>query len=163
MKSVIQEGSSLAKAIEQGWIKAGKPKEFTIKIFQEAKKNFFGFTTIPAKVGIFFKDFSSSSEHKDIKHNSPRPQHQQNREKRDHRDQRDYRQQPRRRFQKRPDDRSQNPNENQPRQARPQQPQHPRQDRPVHRPHNNQNPAQPRNQHHVESPRTDKSDHDETE
>ena len=26
MKSVIQEASSLAKAIEQGWEKAGKPK-----------------------------------------------------------------------------------------------------------------------------------------
>jgi hypothetical protein len=31
MKSVIQEGSSVAKAIEQGWEKAGKPKEFIKK------------------------------------------------------------------------------------------------------------------------------------
>ncbi len=54
MKSVIEEGSSISKAIETGWLKAGKPKEFTVKIFQEAKKNFFGFTKVVAKVGIFF-------------------------------------------------------------------------------------------------------------
>ncbi len=62
MKSVIEEGPSIAKAIEQGWIKAGKPKEFSIKIFQEPKKNFFGMTTTIAKVGIFFRDFNESKE-----------------------------------------------------------------------------------------------------
>ena len=56
MKSVIQEASTIAKAIEQGWIKAGKPKDFTIKIFEEPKKNFFGFTTKKAKVGIFIEE-----------------------------------------------------------------------------------------------------------
>lgn len=75
MKSVIQEGSSLANAIEQGWIKAGKPKEFTIKIFQEARKNFFGITKLPAKVGIFFKEANDSKESK----NDKKPQHRQQR------------------------------------------------------------------------------------
>src|ERR1700730_17849484 len=98
MKSVIQEGPSLAKAIEQGWVKAGKPKEFTIKIFQEAKKNFFGFTTIPAKVGIFFKD--APHESKETRHHAPKTH--QTGQRREHRpEQRDYRQQPRRKFQKR--------------------------------------------------------------
>jgi predicted RNA-binding protein Jag len=60
MKSVIQEASSLTKAIEQGWAKAGKPKEFSVKIFEEPIKNFFGFTSKPAKVGIFFKDDQQS-------------------------------------------------------------------------------------------------------
>lgn len=54
MKSVIQESSSVFKAIEQGWEKAGKPHEFTVKILQEAKKNFLGMTLSNAKVAIFF-------------------------------------------------------------------------------------------------------------
>lgn len=84
MKSVIQESSSLSKAIEQGWIKAGKPREFTIKIFQEAKKNFFGFTTIPAKIGIFFRetfDNKESQQKPQQRHSQSQsyrqPQHQQ--------------------------------------------------------------------------------------
>lgn len=56
MKSILQEASSLAKAIEQGWVKAGKPKEFSVKIYEEPEKNFFGLTTKNAKVGIFYHD-----------------------------------------------------------------------------------------------------------
>ncbi|HBR70681.1 TPA: hypothetical protein DIC20_01195 [Candidatus Dependentiae bacterium] len=54
MKSVIQESSSLIKAIEQGWVKAGKPKEFSVRILQEPDKNFLGMTIKSAKVAIFF-------------------------------------------------------------------------------------------------------------
>lgn len=55
MKSVIQEGPSLAKAIEEGWKKAGKPQEFTIKIFQDAETSFLGLRIKKkAKVAIFF-------------------------------------------------------------------------------------------------------------
>lgn len=54
MKSVIQEASTLTKAIEQGWIKAGKPKEFSIRILQEPDKNFLGMTIKNAKVAVFF-------------------------------------------------------------------------------------------------------------
>ncbi len=57
MKSVIQEASSLSKAIEQGWIKAGKPKEFTVKIFQNSEKGFLGLGVKQmAKIGIFFEE-----------------------------------------------------------------------------------------------------------
>lgn len=56
MRSVIHEAATIAKAIEQGWIKAGKPKDFTVKIFEEPQKNFLGFTTRKAKVGIFVED-----------------------------------------------------------------------------------------------------------
>ena len=34
MKSIIQEASSIAKAIELGWIKAKKPEHFSIKILE---------------------------------------------------------------------------------------------------------------------------------
>ncbi len=62
MKSVIEEASSLEKAIEQGWIKAGKPKEFSVKIFQESIKNFLGMSKQTAKVGIFFKEGGNATE-----------------------------------------------------------------------------------------------------
>lgn len=54
MKSIIEEASSIAKAIEQAWQRAGKPLEFSIKVFQIPQKNFFGFTKVSAKIGIFF-------------------------------------------------------------------------------------------------------------
>ncbi len=57
MRSVIQEAASIAQAVELGWIKAGKPKDFTVKIFEEAQKKFFGLITVKkAKIGIFVED-----------------------------------------------------------------------------------------------------------
>lgn len=60
MKSIMEEASSVIKAIEKGWIQAGKPQEFTIKVFEEATKNFIGITTKPAKVAIFFQERTAS-------------------------------------------------------------------------------------------------------
>lgn len=56
MKSIIQEGSSIAKAIEQGWIRAGKPESFTIKVLEEAEKNFIGLTKRSAKVALYYTE-----------------------------------------------------------------------------------------------------------
>lgn len=56
MKSIMQEASSVIKAIEKGWENAGKPKEFSIKVFEEPKKNFIGMTVQSAKIGIFFDE-----------------------------------------------------------------------------------------------------------
>jgi predicted RNA-binding protein Jag len=56
MKSIVEEASSIAKAIENGWIRAGKPQEFTVRIFEEPEKNFLGFSKKPAKVGLFYKE-----------------------------------------------------------------------------------------------------------
>ena len=61
MISIIHEASSVAKAIEQVWIKAGKPQDFSVKVFEESEKNFFGFTTRNAKIAIFFKDANEQS------------------------------------------------------------------------------------------------------
>jgi predicted RNA-binding protein Jag len=52
----MQEASTIAKAIEQGWIKAGKPKEFSVKVYEEPETNFLGFTKKNAKVAIFFSE-----------------------------------------------------------------------------------------------------------
>ena len=56
MKSIIEQASSILKAIEKAWNQADKPKEFSIKIFEEEERNFFGMSTKPAKIGIFFGD-----------------------------------------------------------------------------------------------------------
>lgn len=56
MKSIMEEASSIIKAIEKGWYKAGQPQEFTVKIFEEPQKNFIGLTIKSAKIGIFFSD-----------------------------------------------------------------------------------------------------------
>jgi hypothetical protein len=56
MKSIMEEASSIIKAIEKAWIQAGQPQEFSIKIFEEPQKNFIGMTIRSAKVGIFFSD-----------------------------------------------------------------------------------------------------------
>jgi len=84
MKSIIEQASSIIKAIEKAWIQAEKPKEFSIKIFETEEKNFFGITTKPAKVGIFFGEknenkFTASGKsvtkpHAEIKECRPEPQ-----------------------------------------------------------------------------------------
>ena len=56
MKSIMQEGSSVTKAIEQAWIKAGKPAEFSVKVLEEAQKNFLGLTLRSAKIALFFDE-----------------------------------------------------------------------------------------------------------
>jgi hypothetical protein len=56
MKSIMEQASSIIKAIEKAWISADSPKEFSVKVFEKEEKNFFGMTTKPAKIGIFFND-----------------------------------------------------------------------------------------------------------
>lgn len=55
MKSIVEEAPSIVKAIEKAWVRAGNPREFSVKIFEEAQKSFFGLTTKQAKVGLFFE------------------------------------------------------------------------------------------------------------
>lgn len=52
----MQEASSLSKAIDQAWTRAGKPAEFTVKILEEPEHNMFGLTTKPAKIAFFFDE-----------------------------------------------------------------------------------------------------------
>lgn len=56
MKSIVEEASTIEKAIAQAWTRAGKPQKFTITVFQEPEKNFFGLTTAKAKIGFLFDD-----------------------------------------------------------------------------------------------------------
>jgi predicted RNA-binding protein Jag len=54
MKSLLQEGSSIVKAVEKAWSDAGMPSEFTVKILHEGEKNFLGFSKAPAIVSIIY-------------------------------------------------------------------------------------------------------------
>jgi predicted RNA-binding protein Jag len=56
MKSIMEEASSISKAIDQAWIRAGKPAEFTIKILEHPERNMFGLTVKSAKVAFFFDE-----------------------------------------------------------------------------------------------------------
>ncbi len=56
MKSLIEEASSVSKAVEKAWERAGRPYSFSVKIFELPEKNFIGMTTKYAKIGIFFED-----------------------------------------------------------------------------------------------------------
>lgn len=56
MKSLVEEASSITKAIEKAWIRAGQPQSFSVKIFETPEVGFLGFTKKSAKVGIFFEE-----------------------------------------------------------------------------------------------------------
>lgn len=62
MKSLVEEASSIAKAIEKAWERAGKPSSFSVKIYETGEKNFLGFTKKSAKVGIFFEEEFAKSQ-----------------------------------------------------------------------------------------------------
>jgi hypothetical protein len=57
MKSIMEEASSIAKAIETAWNRAGQPTEFTVKVLELPQTSFFGLkTSKSAKVAFFFNE-----------------------------------------------------------------------------------------------------------
>lgn len=56
MKSVIAQGASVAKAIEEALKKADQPKEFFVKLLEDAQAGFLGFGAKKAKIALFFKE-----------------------------------------------------------------------------------------------------------
>lgn len=61
MKSIVEQASTVLKAIEKGWVQAGKPCEFTVKVYEHGVKNFFGMSVEPAKICILFEDKPSKN------------------------------------------------------------------------------------------------------
>jgi predicted RNA-binding protein Jag len=56
MKSMLQEASSVLKAVEKAWNEAGNPQEFTIKILEKGEKGFLGLSGgRPAVVSITYQ------------------------------------------------------------------------------------------------------------
>ena len=57
MKSVMEEASTIVKAIESAWERAGKPQEFSIKILEHPETGFLGLKTVKsAKIALFFNE-----------------------------------------------------------------------------------------------------------
>ena len=56
MKSIMQEASTISKAIDQAWNRADKPAEFSVKILEEPEHNLFGLTVKSAKIAIYFEE-----------------------------------------------------------------------------------------------------------
>src|SRR5688572_16723845 len=56
MKSVIAQGTTVAKAIEEALKKADMPQEFFIKLLEDAQPGFLGFGSKKAKIALFFKE-----------------------------------------------------------------------------------------------------------
>lgn len=56
MKSIVQEGSSIVKAIDCAWRRAEEPTEFSVRIHEHPQKNMFGFTTKSAKIALFYQE-----------------------------------------------------------------------------------------------------------
>ena len=61
MKSLLQEASSVQKAIDLAWEAAGKPQTFTVKVLDLGSKNFFGWSKTPAIVSIAFEPVTATS------------------------------------------------------------------------------------------------------
>ncbi len=55
MKSLLQEAPSIERAISQAWESAGRPQEFSVKIHEQGKRGFLGFSSKPAVVSITYK------------------------------------------------------------------------------------------------------------
>lgn len=65
MKSVITQGTTVAKAIEEALKKADMPKEFFVKLLEDAQAGFLGFGSKKAKIALFFKEEAVHSKHQE--------------------------------------------------------------------------------------------------
>ncbi|MBD3273555.1 hypothetical protein GF385_04375 [Candidatus Dependentiae bacterium] len=54
MKSLLQEESSVAKAIDKAWDISGKPYEFTVKVLSNEVRNFLGILKSPAVISFSY-------------------------------------------------------------------------------------------------------------
>lgn len=110
MKSIMEEASSILKAIEKCWTRAGKPQEFSVKILEKPEKYFFGLCKKPAKVALLYKDGEQGGYHKDrrTRQHKPyrRPYNRRSRssesQEREHRDQQGNSEERRNKYQSRP-------------------------------------------------------------
>jgi hypothetical protein len=65
MKSVIAQGSTVAKAIEEALKKADMPQEFFVKLLENAQPGFLGFGAKKAKIALFFKENVAHQKHQE--------------------------------------------------------------------------------------------------
>jgi len=59
MKSIMEEASTITKAIEIAWNRAGQPQEFSVKVLELPQTSFFGLkTSKSAKIAFFFNELT---------------------------------------------------------------------------------------------------------
>ena len=76
MKSIMEEASTITKAIENAWNRAGQPQEFTVKILELPKTSFFGLKTAKsAKIALLFNEMivKAKEPQKHVRPLAPRP------------------------------------------------------------------------------------------
>lgn len=56
MKSLIEEASTIGKAIEKAWERAGRPQSFSVKVFENPEYGFLGITKKYGKIALLFED-----------------------------------------------------------------------------------------------------------
>lgn len=89
MKSIMEEASTITKAIENAWNRAGQPQEFTVKILELPKTSFFGLkTSKSAKIALLFNEMMVKAKEQPQKQNRPVGQRPYP-ERKDQRDQRE--------------------------------------------------------------------------
>ena len=74
----MEEASSITKAIENAWNRAGQPQEFSVKILELPKTSFFGLKTAKsAKIAFFFNEVNGQTKRtsttKTVRPLAPRP------------------------------------------------------------------------------------------
>ena len=80
----MEEASSIVKALENAWKRAGSPREFSVKVLEKPEKNFFGLTTKKAKIAFLFTEEVRREERR------PQPRRDDRRGRDDRRQQRGY-------------------------------------------------------------------------
>ena len=75
MKSIMEEASSLSKAIDRAWNRAGKPSKFTVRVLEEPEHNMFGLTVKSAKIALFFDEKSTDGISSYSNEKATRPRH----------------------------------------------------------------------------------------
>lgn len=76
MKSIIQEASTISKAIEQAWQDSGKPSEFSVKILELPERNFIGMTVRSAKIAFIFNGIITKQAEQSSTRSTPRQAHE---------------------------------------------------------------------------------------
>lgn len=66
MKSMLQEESSICKAVEKAWDVSGKPTEFTVKVLSKEIKNFWGILKKPAVISFSYNPKFKTEKGKEI-------------------------------------------------------------------------------------------------
>ena len=64
MKSILQEATSVEKAVAKAWEAADSPNEFSVKILEPGQRGFLGFSSKDAIISLVYETHSDKTIHK---------------------------------------------------------------------------------------------------